>query len=81
MWQTTFEINIFLQFNLNETIVNKYLNLFLKWAIPGLFFVYVHSFQTKYSRKTAGFSWIRTQIVGIEGEHADHLTTTTAHNI
>ena len=25
-----------------------------------------------------GFSGIRTQIVGIEGEHADHLTTTTA---
>ena len=25
------------------------------------------------------YSWIWTQIVGIEGEHADHLTTTTAH--
>ena len=26
-----------------------------------------------------GVSGIRTRIVGIEGEHADHLTTTTAH--
>ena len=25
-----------------------------------------------------GFSGIRTRIVGVEGEHADHLTTTTA---
>ena len=26
-------------------------------------------------KKTAGFSGIRTRIVGIEGKHADHLTT------
>ena len=30
-------------------------------------------------KKTVYFSGIRTQIVGVEGEHADHLTTTTTH--
>ena len=32
---------------------------------------------TNCTEKTVGFSGIRTQIVGIKGEHADHLTTTT----
>ena len=32
----------------------------------------------KFTEKTVGFSGIRTQIVAVEGEHADHLTTTTA---
>ena len=32
----------------------------------------------KYYRKTVGVSRIQTRIVGLEGEHADHLTTTTA---
>ena len=26
-------------------------------------------------------SGIQTRIVGVEGEHADHLTTTTAHRV
>ena len=43
---------------------------FLKWGNHGLFlFIF---------KKTVGFSGIRTWIVGKEGEHADHLTTTTA---
>ena len=47
-------------------------------AIFGLF-VYFRSFQTQIlQKKTVGFSGIRTQIVGVESEHADHLTTTTA---
>ena len=41
-------------------------------------FVYFRSFQTQYDRKTVGVSRIRTRNVGVEGEHADHLTTTTA---
>ena len=36
------------------------------------------SFQKQILQKTVGFSGIQTQIVGVEGEHADHLTTTTA---
>ena len=44
---------------------------------PGLFFVYFRSFQTINRIKTVNFSGIRTRIVRIEGEHADHLTTTT----
>ena len=43
-------------------------------ARPFLFF---RSFQTQFYRKMADFSGIRSQIVGVEGEHADHLTTTT----
>ena len=37
-----------------------------------------NSFQTQFYRKTVGFSGIQTRIVGVEGEHADHLTTTEA---
>ena len=40
-----------------------------------LFFVFSN---TNCKEKTAGVSGIRTRIVGVEGEHADHLTTTTA---
>ena len=50
-----------------------------KWAIPGLFLLYFSSFQPIYWVKTLDFSWIWTRIVRIEGEHADHLTPTTAH--
>ena len=50
-----------------------------KWAIPGLFLLYFSSFQTIYCVKNLDFSWIWTRIVRIEGEHADHLTPTTAH--
>ena len=33
---------------------------------------------TNFTEKTVGVNGIRTRIVGIEGEHTDHLTTTTA---
>ena len=33
---------------------------------------------TNFTGKTEDFSGIQTRIVGVEGEHADHLTTTTA---
>ena len=36
-------------------------------------------FSNTMLQKTVSFSGIRTRIVGIEGKHADHLTTTTAH--
>ena len=47
-----------------------------KWAIHGLFLIIFCSFQTIDRIKTVDFSGIRTRIVGVEGEHADHLTTT-----
>ena len=51
-----------------------------KWAYPGLFlFIFVLFRHKFYGKKTLDLSVIRTQIVGIEGKHADHLTTTTAH--
>ena len=51
-----------------------------KTGQPGLF-LFFRSFQIQFYRKIVDFSGIRTQIVGIEGEHADHLTTTTAHGL
>ena len=49
-----------------------------KWANPGHYlFSFVVS-KHKFYKKTVGFSGIQTRIVGEEGTHADHLTTTTA---
>ena len=45
---------------------------------PRPLFVYFHSFQQQFYRKIVDLSGIRTRFVGVEGEHADHLTTTTA---
>ena len=46
---------------------------------PRPLFVYFRSFQTQIlQEKTVSVSRIRTWIVGVDGEHADHLTTTTA---
>ena len=46
----------------------KFYPLFIKWVTPGLFF----------TEKTVVFGGIWTQKVGVDGYHADHLTTTTA---
>ena len=43
---------------------------------PGLF-IYFRYFRQQFS--IVEFIMISTWIVGVEGEHADHLTTTTAH--
>ena len=53
-------------------------NSFKKWANPGIYFVYFCYFYQQFYRKIVYFRGIRTRIVGVEGEHADHLTTTTA---
>ena len=47
---------------------------------PWPLFVYFCSFQTSNRLKIVDFSRIWTRIVRREGEHADHLTTTTAHS-
>ena len=53
--------------------------IIFKWANPGLLFLFP-SFQAQiFTEKNVGFSGIRTRIVRVEGEHSDHLTTTTAH--
>ena len=38
---------------------------------------------SNYTENTVGVSGIRTRIIGVEGEHADHhlSTTTAAHNL
>ena len=53
----------------------------IKWANPGLFLFIFILFKHKFTNKTLGFSRIRSRIVGYEGEHDDHLTTTTAHQL
>ena len=55
---------------------------FFKKGQPRNLFVYFRSFQTQIlQKKTVSFSGIQTRIVRVEGEHADHLTTTTAHDL
>ena len=44
---------------------------------PRPLFVNLHSFETIYRIKTVDLSDIGTWIDGVEGEHADHFTTTT----
>ena len=48
-----------------------------KWPIPASFFIFV-LFHHKFYRKAVSFSGIRTWIVGVEVDHVDQLTTTTA---
>ena len=48
---------------------------------PWPHFVFSFFSNTNFTEKIVGFSGFRTRIVGVEGEHADHLTTTTAHQI
>ena len=45
-------------------------------ANPGLFLFIFILFKHKFYRKTVGFNGIRTRIVRLVGQHADHLTTT-----
>ena len=67
---------------INLPIIAKKLTYdFFKWAFPGHFFVYFRSFQSQILQKNVGVSGNRTRIVGAEGEHADHLTTTTAKSV
>ena len=51
--------------------------MFLIWPTPASFLFILVLFIQKFYRKSIGFSVIQTQIVGVEGEHADHLTTIT----
>ena len=44
---------------------------------PGLFLSISFFLNTNFTEKTVGVSRISTWIVGVEGKHADHLTTTT----
>ena len=47
------------------------------WANPASFLFVFVLFKHKFYRKTVDVSGIGARIVGVEGEHADHLTTTT----
>ena len=49
-----------------------------------LFFLFLFIFvlfNTNFTEKTVDVSRIRTQIGRVEGEHADHLTTTTTAHV
>ena len=60
-------------------VKNRFI-IFLKMCHPRPLFpfilVFSHSTNTE---KILVVSWLWTQIVGAEGENADHYTTTTAH--
>ena len=43
---------------------------------PGLFLIFGSFITQILQKKTVGFSVIQTQIVGVQGESTDHLTTT-----
>ena len=63
-------------------ILIEYVTFLKKWDNSDLFLFIFVLFQTQIlQKKTVCFSKIRTRIVGIEGEHADHLTTTTAQKL
>ena len=52
-------------------------NTLFKRSLPRPLFVSFRSFQTQFfQKKTLGVSGMRTQIVRVEGEDVDHLTTT-----
>ena len=59
-------------------VIDQKLMFIPKMGQPDLFMFIFYLFKHKFYRITVGFSGIRTRIVGIEGEPADHLTTTTA---
>ena len=54
---------------------------FFNGGTPASFCFYFLSFKLQFYKKIVDFSRVRTRIVGIEGEHDDHLTTTTALNM
>ena len=55
--------------------------IFLNEPSPATFLFIFVLFNHKFYRKNVGVSGNRTRIVGAEGEHADHLTTTTAKSV
>ena len=57
-----------------ETSLPTTKEFYIKWAIPGLFFIFV-LFNDKFYRKTVGFSEIQTKNTEVEGEQDNHLTT------
>ena len=66
----------------NKPVKNNKTCFVKKMGLPRPLFVYFCSFQTQIlEKKTVDVSGIRTWIVGVEGEQADHLTTTTAQTI
>ena len=62
----------------DETKTNLFLLEYILNGPTRHLFIYFRSFQKQFYRKIADFCVIRTQIAGVEGEHAHHLTTTTA---
>ena len=48
---------------------------------PRPLFVFLFFSNTNFTEKTVDVSGIRTRIVGLEGKHADHLTTTKTQAI
>ena len=57
---------------------NPLFSFFKKWPTQASFCLFSFFSNTIFYRKNCRLSMIRTRIVGVVGEQADHLTTTTA---
>ena len=66
-------LEVLIDFGL-QNLRNHIFFLNKKWVNPGLF---LFLFNKNFYRKIVYFSGIRTQIVGVEGKHADHLNYIT----
>ena len=70
--ETTFSQQI------DTALTTEYLIIFFQMGHPRTLFVYFGSFQANFREKYVGFSRIWTWTVEVEGEHTNHLTSTTA---
>ena len=78
---------IFAVFSTPQLTFIKFILLFIsflffqKMGHPRPLLIYFRSFQTIYRIKPADFRGIQTRIVGEQGKHADHLTSTTISSL
>ena len=76
-------LEIFFCFSFERRVPDSVLlfeEVFLNGPTPVSLCLFSSFSNTNFTEKTVGFSGIRTRIVGVEGKHADHLTTTMAQN-
>ena len=64
--------------DLSSNPTDVYTCFFTNGPTPASFCLFSFLSNTKFTEKTVGVSGIQSWIVGEEGEHADHLTTTSA---
>ena len=58
-------------------LFNEVIKESICFKIPASFLFIFFILKNKFTEKIVDYSMIRTRIVGVEGEHADYLTTIT----